>query len=63
VPKYFGRIFFYRRRSKDRENATYFTILGDEIAAKKALARAAEISNELVRKLINVSLNVTYAYF
>jgi hypothetical protein len=39
-------VFFYRQRSKDCEIATYFTILGDEIAAKKALARAAEISNE-----------------
>lgn len=53
MPKYFWT-YLYRQRSKDRENATYFTTLGDEMAAKKALARSVEINYELVGKFVKV---------
>ena len=41
---------FYRQRKKERENAAYFLSKGDELSARKALSKSAEIDYELVKK-------------
>ena len=51
---------FYRQRKKERENAAYFLSKGDELSARKALSKSAEIDYELVKKIIKVCVIVTY---
>lgn len=48
-----------RQRNKDRDNASNFATLGDDMAAKKALAGSVEVNYELVRKLVKVCHNLS----